>query len=409
MANRKPPLVLDNGTGYSKIGYAGNNTPDFIIPTMIADLDKKKGLKSSPTDDLDFYIGAEAVAKKRTHNVHNILKEGCIDNWDEIEKYWQRVFFEYMHCDPEEHYMLLTEPPLNPPENREQIAEIMFETFNVPGLYIGVQAVLALIASRLAKGVEKQLTGTVVDSGDGVTHVIPVVDGYVIGSCIKHVPMAGSNITNFILQILRDRGEKMPAVDARMIARTVKEKFSYVAPDIVKEYIKFDNDPEKFKVYEGVDPKTGKTYKVDVGYERFLGPEMFFNPEIFSSQHTTSLPDLVDQTIQACPIDTRRQLYRNVSLSGGSTIFKDFSRRLQRDIKRIVKKRVAENERINKTKISNEVEVKVIAHKMQRFAVWFGGSILGEQPQFYEMAHTKAKYEEYGPSIARKSPVFSSL
>lgn len=72
--------------------------------------------------------------------------------------------------------LVQTEPPLNPPENREYTAEIMFETFNVPGLYIAVQAVLALAASWTSRPQnERTLTGTVIDSGDGVTHVIPVV------------------------------------------------------------------------------------------------------------------------------------------------------------------------------------------------------------------------------------------
>ncbi len=80
-------------------------------------------------------------------------------------------FFPYTISSP-----FQTEPPLNAPENREYTAEIMFETFNVPGLYIAVQAVLALAASWTSKQVtDKTLTGTVIDSGDGVTHVIPVV------------------------------------------------------------------------------------------------------------------------------------------------------------------------------------------------------------------------------------------
>jgi len=103
---------------------------------------------------------------------------------------------------------------MNTPENREYTAEIMFETFNVPGLYIAVQAVLALCASLLTKqdattGKNASVTGTVIDSGDGVTHIIPVVEGYVIGSCIRHIPLAGRDVTNFILQQLRDRGEAL--------------------------------------------------------------------------------------------------------------------------------------------------------------------------------------------------------
>lgn len=118
-----------------------------------------------------------------------------------------------------------------------------------------------------------------------------------------------------------------------------------------------------------------------MGYERFLGPEVFFNPEIFSPDYTTPLPDVVDESIMKCPIDVRRKLYKNVVLSGGTTLFKDFGRRLERDIKRNVDNRM----RDNISKLSSlvaaagpppEIEVNVVSHPMQRYAVWFGGSYL---------------------------------
>merc|ERR1712078_211429 len=141
-----------------------------------------------------------------------------------MEKLWQRCIFKYMRAEPENHYMLLTEPPLNTPENREYTAEVMFETFNVPGLYIAVQAVLALAASWTSKNVkERTLTGTVIDSGDGVTHVIPVAEGYVIGSCIKHIPIAGRDITAFVQQLLRDRESHIPPEQALEVAKRIKE------------------------------------------------------------------------------------------------------------------------------------------------------------------------------------------
>ena len=299
---------------------------------------------------------------------------------------------------------------MNTPENREYTAEIMFETFNVPGMYIGVQAVLALIASWASDIGERSLTGTVIDSGDGVTHVIPVVEGYVIGSCIKHIPLAGSDVTKFIQQQLRERSEKLPPEDSLLIARRIKEKYCYVCPDIVKEYNKYDSDPSKYIKQEAVwSPKNpSQKWNVDVGYERFLGPEIFFNPEIFSSEFTTPLPTVVDQTIQACPIDTRRPLYRNIVLSGGSTMFKDFGRRVQRDIKRMNDKRFqkAETAAGGKIKVSR-TDVNVISHRMQRFAVWFGGSMLASMPQFYKNGYSKADYEEHGPRIARHNAVLS--
>jgi len=253
------------------------------------------------------------------------------------------------------------------------------------------------------------VTGTVIDSGDGVTHIIPVVEGYVIGSCIRHVPLAGRDVTNFVVQMLRDRSETLLAEDALNIAKKIKESYCYVCPDIVKEYEKFDQDATRFRDFKYVNPRTKEQLKIDVGYERFLGPEIFFSPEIFSSDFTTPLPNIVDSTIQACPIDTRRSLYNYITLSGGSTMFKHFTQRLQRDIKRCVQERYDETKKRFPTVDLKKVDVNVVTHPFQRFAVWFGGSMLASQPEFLAYFHTKAQYQEEGPRIARHNPVFQSV
>lgn len=191
--------------------------------------------------------------------------------------------------------------------------------------------------------------------------------------------------------------------------------YCYVCPDLAKEYAKYDKDPMKFfKQFNGVKKPTGTNWSCDVGYERFLGPEVFFNPEIFSSDFTMPLPEVVDEAIIRCPIDVRRGLYKNIVLSGGTTMFKDFGRRLQRDIKKSVDARMMQNI----TRLSQmsglgsapppEIEVNVVSHHMQRYAVWFGGSMLASTPEFYRVCHTRAQYEEEGPRIARHSPVFSA-
>jgi actin-related protein 3 len=412
----KVPVVIDNGTGYTKMGYAGNVEPQYIIPTVTAEkMDAGTQGKRDGIDDLDFYIGDSALNMSNTHQINYPIRSGLIDNWDNMERLWNRCMFEYLRCEPEDHYVLLTEPPLNPPENREFTAEIMFETFNVPGMYIAVQAVLALAASWTSKDVsERSLTGTVIDSGDGVTHVIPVADGYVIGSCIKHIPLAGRTITSYIQQLMRDRKEPVPPEDSLEVAKRVKEMYSYVCPDICKEFGKYDDKPDKyFKTYEGKKLKTNLPYRCDVGYERFLGPEIFFNPEIFSSDFITPLPEVVDKAIVKCPLDTRRALYNNIVLSGGSTMFKDFGRRLERDIKRNVDTRLTENIQRNAHLVKSgqapkPIDVNVVSHRMQRFAVWFGGSMLAYTPEFYRVCVTKQRYDEEGPRCARHSPVFSA-
>jgi actin-related protein 3 len=420
----KPACVIDNGTGFTKMGYSGNMEPNFIVPSLISTIAEGKSDKKKDIEDLNFFIGAEANNQRLNYNIDAPIRHGIVENWDNMEKYWQRCIYQYLKADPEEHYMLLTEPPLNTPENREYTAEIMFETFNVPALYIGVQAVLALCASIFAPkkkskkekksgnashGANKEITGCVVDSGDGATHIIPVDHGYVIGSRISHVPLAGSDVTAFILNLLRERGEPVEADQAISIARTIKEQWCYVAPDIKAEFNSYDANPTtKFRCYEGKTMKSKRDFKIDVGYERFLGPEIFFSPEIFSNQHTTPLPTLVDNVILNCPVDCRRPLFNYIALSGGTTMFSNFARRLQRDVKRRVRGR--EKMQFEQTGFqARQIDVNVIEHNFQRFAVWFGGSIMCIQPSFKASFHTAAQYAEVGPSIARHNAAFQSV
>ncbi|XP_008799925.1 actin-related protein 3-like [Phoenix dactylifera] len=424
-AASRSAVVVDNGTGYTKMGFSGNVEPCFIIPTAVAVnesfLNQSEGsnkenwlaqYNAGITADLDFFIGEEAISLSRSSGIYNLsypIRHGLVENWDTMEKFWQQCIFNYLRCDPEEHYFLLTESPVNSPEDREYAGEIMFETFNVPGLYIAVQPVLALSAGYATS--KSEMTGVVVDIGDGATHIVPVVDGYVIGSSIKSFPIAGNDVTQFVLQLLRERGELIPPEDSLDIARKVKEMFCYTCSDIVKEYNKHDKKPDKYiKQWAGIKPKTGASYLCDIGYERFLGPEVFFHPEIYDSDFTTSLPDMIDKCVQSSPIDTRRALYKNIVLSGGSTMFKDFHKRLQRDLKKIVDDRIdASNARHGMDIKSQPVEVNVVSHPIQKIAVWFGGSVVASMPEFYESCHTKEEYEEYGASICRTSPIFKGM
>lgn len=189
----------------------------------------------------------------------------------------------------------------------------------------------------------------------------------------------------------------IPPEQSLETAKAIKERFSYICPDIAKEFAKYDSDPSKWvRTYEGVNSVTKQPFNVDVGYERFLGPEIFFHPEFSNPDFTTPISEIVDNVIQNCPIDVRRPLYNNIVLSGGSTMFRDFGRRLQRDIKRSVDSRLKISESLSEGRIKvsvvmenvngqrlilkffqpKPIDVQVISHHMQRYAVWFGGSML---------------------------------
>ena len=239
------------------MGYAGNLEP-IIVPTIIVDLENKNTSSASTKSyEYNYYIGDEAINKKKESNTHKLIypvKNGIVENWDLMEKYWYKSIYDYLKCDPEEHIFVLTEPTMNPPENRENIAEIFFETFNVPGLYFGDQAFLSLLGYRkytennvfrFDKEQEealKSLTGLVVDSGDDITHIIPICDGTVVGSNIKHFPIAGKQITKFMEQMIKERGEKINSVDLYYATMEIKEKYGYLARDLIDDLKRFDEN-----------------------------------------------------------------------------------------------------------------------------------------------------------------------
>lgn len=420
-----PALVIDNGTGFTKMGFSGNLDPTVITPSVIATAGDDTDLNVTGRPDAGalsspIFIGEEAHKNSKTHTLSYLMRGGMIDNWEQMEKFWHISMFQYLRADPEDHYVVLTEPPMNTPENREQMAEIMFETFNVPGLFIGVQAVLALYAGVYAKvGADgdisgQDLNGTVVDSGDGVTHVIPIVHGYPISNNIKHIPIAGRDITKFVMNSLRDRKEKIPTDEFQEVSRMIKENYCYCAPDIVREHKKYDEkvydeeskkwkQSKKFKKVSLTSPYSGKRIKCDLGYEAFMAPEVFFHPEFVNQDYRESLDEIVDVAILKSPLDNRFDLYKNIVLSGGSTLFKNFDKRLEQEIRRRV------NTRYEALGIpDNAPKVKVSQNMVQQAAVWFGGSMLAHRRENFEkIVRTKAQYEEWGPSIARHNPVFS--
>ncbi|KAM3191084.1 hypothetical protein ACQJBY_068804 [Aegilops geniculata] len=430
--SERPAVVFDNGTG--KLGFAGNSEPSFTIPTVVAVnesfLDQSEQCSSANwlaqynagvMADLDFFIGDEALSHFKSSGLYSLrspIRHGQVNDWDTMERFWQQSIFNYLRCNPEEHYFLLTDSPVSTPESRECMGEIMFETFNVPGLYISVQSVLSLSAGfAYLKSLSEEdsedsvsdMTGVVVDIGDGAPHIVPVVNGYVIGSSIKSFPLSGSDVTQFVMQLLQERGELLPPDDALDIARRVKEMYCYTPSDIVKEFKKHDSKPSKYiKQWSAIKPKTGVPYTIDVGYERFLGPEIFFHPEMYSADFSTPLPELIDSCVQSAPIDTRRALYKNIVLSGGTTMFKDFHKRLQNNIKKIVDERVAETNAHHRVEVK-PVEVNVVTHPIQSYAVWFGGSVAASSHEFFECCHTKEDYEEHGASICRTSTVFKGM
>ncbi|XP_051895506.1 actin-like isoform X1 [Pristis pectinata] len=192
-----PAVIIDNGSGICKAGIAGDNAPRSVITSIVGRPKAKATMLGA--GHKEYYIGEEAQAKRGVLSLKYPIKHGIVTSWDDMEKIWRHVYDCELRLKSHERPVLLTEAPLNPLHNRETMTEMMFESFKVPAMYVAVQAVLALYASG-------RTTGLVVDSGDGVTHTVPIYEGYCLPHAVYRFDLAGRDITQYFVRILMEVG-----------------------------------------------------------------------------------------------------------------------------------------------------------------------------------------------------------
>ncbi|ORZ03114.1 actin family [Syncephalastrum racemosum] len=385
-------LVVDNGTGFVKCGYAGSNFPEHVFPSVVGRPILRAEERVGDLQVKDIMIGEEAAALRNVLQMSYPMENGIIRNWEDMRHLWSYTFDEKLHVDPKDCKILLTEAPMNPRANREQMAQVMFEEYGFQGLYVAIQAVLTLFAQGL-------MSGVVVDSGDGVTHIVPVYQGYAPQNLTRRLDVAGRHVTRYLIKLLLLRGYAFNRTADFETVRQIKEKFCYVSYDLEMDQRLGTDTTTLVESYELPDGRV-----IKVGSERFEAPECLFQPDLVDVEGK-GMAELLFDTIQSADIDIRSDLYKHIVLSGGSTMYPGLPSRLEKEVKQLYLKDVLKMDasRLNKFKIRIEDPPR------RKHMVYLGGAVLADIMKNKDSWWvTKQEWEEMGPRALDKMGALGS-
>jgi actin-related protein 2 len=318
----------------------------------------------------DIMVGDEAADYRRFLEITYPLENGIVRDWGDMKHLWDYTFNDCMKIDPKDHKILLTEPPSNPLANRKKMYEHMFDVYGFDGAMVAIQAVLVLYAQGL-------LTGVVLDSGDGVSHVIPVYEGYGLPNLIQRLNVAGRHVTRRLINLLQLRGYSLNRSADFDTARQIKEKLCYVGYDLNIERTLALETTTLVQSFQLPDKRI-----IKVGRERFEAAEVLFNPNLVGVEGK-GLHELLFTAINKADIDLRQEFYKHVVLSGGTTMFAGLPSRLEKDVKQLWLTNIAKGDESRLSKFKLRIEDPPRRKNM----VFLGGSVLADimknQPDFW--------------------------
>ena len=402
-AYSRQTLVCDIGTGYLKCGRSGMETPLSVVPTVVGrPLIKPKSTyalcsRSNKASKL-LYAGKEAIESGEFLHLSHPIEHGIVKHWGDMQYLLEDVFdsaspnyafqasTDHATNDKRGTKVILTEAPMNPTKNREQLCQIMFEKVGFNSLHISTQAVLSLYARGM-------MSGVVVDVGDGVTHIIPVYEGSILTHLAQRLDIAGRDVTEHLAKLLFVHGYPIDAQGEFSLLQHLKENYCYVASDPSKESKLATETTVLIKRHV-----TSNGRCIRLGEERFQAPEILFQPEICKDTEAKGISDSVYNIINQANVDLRSEFYRSIVLSGGTTLLNGFGARISKDLKKFYKQKVLQSR-----DSTDKIKIKVHSTQGREFSVFTGAAVLADiMKDRDDFWLTRSQWEAEGPAVIHK-------
>uniref|UniRef100_A0A8C0QJ76 Actin like 7B n=1 Tax=Canis lupus familiaris TaxID=9615 RepID=A0A8C0QJ76_CANLF len=351
-------LVIDLGSQYCKCGYAGEPRPTYFVSSTVG----RPCAAAAQAGDTrkETYVGHELLRTGAPLKLTNPLQHGVVVDWDCVQSIWEYVFRTAMKIRPEEHAVLLSDPPLGPAGQREKYAELLFEALGVPALHVAPQPLLSIYSYG-------RTSGLVLESGHGVSHAVPISEGNVLPGLPGRADYAGGDLTRYLLRLLNESGHAFTD-DHLHIVEHIKKQCCSAAPAPGRELgLRVD--------YELPDGR-----RLAVGPERFQCAEMLFRPSVAGSSQP-GLPALAAACLQRCrDAGLGAEMAANVLLCGGCTMLGGFPARFQSEL----------------GLLWPGGGLAVAAAPERKTSVWTGGSILASLQAFQQLWVSREEFAERG-------------
>lgn len=378
-------LVLDFGSQTMRAGFAGDDAPRAVLPTV-----KGKQKSSARMCMLltmpDTVVGDQAQASRGIFSLESPVKNGIVHNWDAWEEVMRHTMQNELRIEPSEKNVTFPVALNSPLANEQKYAQCMFEEF-------GVQAILPFQAHAASLYASGRGVGIICDIGHGLTQIGAIYEGARLSETEYSSTLAGEALTEYMARMLSgverlSIATKSPVYEQYSIADDLKKKCAYVPLDFdVEMQLMAESSAKEIELqYPGGQPLLLNT-------ERIRCPEALFKPSLIGRE-SLSLPQMIYKSIMIAPMDVRKDLWGNVILSGGTSLCPGLAERLQAELTALA---------------PPTIRVKTIAPPERLYSVWIGGSIIGSLSTAKTRFFTKEEYDEKGPVAIHQYGTLSDL